>query len=74
MTVGDYTWICMGASVVNNVRVGVGAIVAAGAAVIKDVCDGVLVTGVPTSVCFKKAKDTKRKFFSKIITPLSMVW
>lgn len=43
---GDYTWICMGACVVNNVRVGEGAVVAAGAAVIKDVGDKV-VAGVP---------------------------
>ena len=27
-----------------------------------------------SSVCYKKLKSTKHKFFVKIITPLSMVW
>lgn len=46
-TVGDHAFVGVGAVILPRIRVGVGAIVAAGAVVIRDVGDGETVMGVP---------------------------
>ncbi|MFS3928314.1 acetyltransferase [Priestia flexa] len=48
--VGKRTWICIGASIINNINIGDDSIIAAGAVVIKDVPNNVLVAGVPASI------------------------
>jgi len=48
--VGDLSWIGIGASVRQLVRIGGGVMVGAGAVVIADVPDGVTVAGVPARV------------------------
>lgn len=45
--VGEYAWICTGATISQNVRIGEGAVVAAGAVVTKDVEPYTVVGGVP---------------------------
>ena len=45
--VGDLSWIGIGASVRQSIRLGDGVMVGAGAAVVADVADGVTVMGVP---------------------------
>lgn len=48
--IGDHVWIGVGATILKNVNIGDGAIVAAGALVTKDVPAGALVGGVPAKV------------------------
>ena len=45
--IGDFTWVGIGASVINNLTVGSGVIVAAGAVLTRDFGDSILVAGVP---------------------------
>jgi len=52
VNIGKCTWVCIGSSIANNITIGKNVIVAAGAAVIKDVPDNVIVAGVPA--IFKK--------------------
>ena len=47
VSIGKYTWVCIGSYIANNIKIGRNVIVAAGAAVIKDVPDNVMVAGVP---------------------------
>jgi len=47
VSIGKYTWVCIGSCIANNIKIGRNVIVAAGAAVIKDVPDNVMVAGVP---------------------------
>lgn len=47
ISISDYAWIGVGAIVLKNVRIGKGAVVAAGAVVTKDVPDYMVVGGVP---------------------------
>lgn len=51
--IGLCTWICIGSSVANNIKIGNHVVVAAGAAVIKNIPDNLMVAGVPA----KKIKD-----------------
>ncbi|MBQ9003087.1 MAG: sugar O-acetyltransferase [Eggerthellaceae bacterium] len=48
--IGDEAWIGTGATIMPGVRVGRGAVVAAGAVVTRDVPDGYIVAGVPARV------------------------
>lgn len=48
--INDYAWICTGAIITQGVRIGKGAVVAAGAVVTKDVNDYEIVAGVPAKV------------------------
>lgn len=48
--IGDEAWIGAGATIMPGVRVGRGAVVAAGAVVTRDVPDGCVVAGVPAQV------------------------
>ena len=50
--IDDGVWVGFGASILNGVKIGKGAVVAAGSVVIDNVPDGVLVAGVPAK--FKK--------------------
>ncbi len=52
VNIGKCTWVCIGSSIANNITIGKNVVVAAGAAVIKDVPDNVIVAGVPA--IFKK--------------------
>ncbi|MDG9883156.1 acetyltransferase [Pseudomonas sp. GD04058] len=45
--VGQHSWIGIGASVRELVKIGAGVVVGAGAAVVRDVADGITVVGVP---------------------------
>lgn len=45
--IGDYVWIGIGATILQGVRIGKGAVVCAGAVVTKDVEDYCIVAGVP---------------------------
>ncbi|MDD1512866.1 acetyltransferase [Priestia megaterium] len=48
--VGERTWICIGASIINNINIGCDSVIAAGAVVIKDIPSNVLVAGVPAVI------------------------
>ena len=48
--IDNYTWICIGSSVVNNIKIGQNVIVAAGAAVAENVPDNVMVAGIPAII------------------------
>lgn len=48
--VGKRTWICIGATIINNINIGCDSIIAAGAVVTKDVLSNVLVAGVPAVI------------------------
>ncbi|MCM3539128.1 acetyltransferase [Priestia endophytica] len=48
--VGERTWICIGATIINNIDIGCGSVIAAGAVVTKDVPSNVLVAGVPAFI------------------------
>ena len=50
ITVGDHVWIGMNATILKGVRIGNGAIIAAGAVVTKNVPENALVGGVPAKV------------------------
>lgn len=47
VSVGDFTWICIGASIANNINIGSNSIVAAGATVLTDVVNNTMVAGTP---------------------------
>lgn len=47
IVIEDYAWICTGATIVQGVRIGEGAVVAAGAVVTHDVKPYTVVAGVP---------------------------
>ena len=55
--IGDYAWICGHAIVLPGVKVGEGAVVAAGAVVTKDVEPWTVVGGVPARVIKKRSLD-----------------
>jgi acetyltransferase-like isoleucine patch superfamily enzyme len=50
VTIGDGVWIAQGAIILEGVRIGAHAIVAAGAVVIRDVPPGAIVGGIPGRV------------------------
>lgn len=50
VSVEDKSWICLGARVINNITIGESVTVGAGAVVIEDVEDEMLVVGVPAKV------------------------
>lgn len=49
-TIGTCTWVCIGASIINNINLGKNVIVAAGATIIKNVPDNVMVAGSPATI------------------------
>lgn len=48
--IGKYTWVCMGSSVAHEISVGKNVVIGAGAVVIKDIPDNVMVAGVPATI------------------------
>ncbi|WP_322551816.1 acetyltransferase [Priestia megaterium] len=48
--VGERTWICIGATIINNINIGCDSVIAAGAVVTKDVPSNVIVAGVPAVI------------------------
>lgn len=50
VTIGDNTWICGGVTITGGVKIGSNVIIGAGAVVIKDVPDNVLVAGNPARI------------------------
>jgi sugar O-acyltransferase (sialic acid O-acetyltransferase NeuD family) len=57
VNVGEKTWICIGSSIANNIKIGKNSIIGAGAVVIKDVPNNVMVAGVPARI--KKKYEEK---------------
>jgi sugar O-acyltransferase (sialic acid O-acetyltransferase NeuD family) len=51
--IGNYTWIGLGAGIINNISIGNNVIVGAGSIVISDIKDNVTVVGVPGKVIKK---------------------
>lgn len=45
--IGQYSWVCIGASVSNNISIGKNSIIASGAAVVQNVGENILAGGVP---------------------------
>lgn len=50
VSVGEKSWICLGAKVINNITIGESVTVGAGAVVIDDIEDQALVVGIPAKV------------------------
>ncbi|MEH7019915.1 acetyltransferase [Priestia megaterium] len=48
--VGERTWICIGATIINNINIGCDSVIAAGAVVTKDVPSNALVAGIPAVI------------------------
>lgn len=48
--IGERSWICIGATIINNINIGDDSVIAAGAVVTKDVLSNVLVAGVPAAI------------------------
>lgn len=55
--IGDYAWIGTGAIILQNVKIGKGAVVCAGAVVTKDVPDFTVAGGVPARYIKKRNKE-----------------
>lgn len=58
--IGNDVWIAAGANIINGVKIGDGAVIAAGAVVTKDVEPYSIVTGIP-------AREHKKRFSSEVI-------
>lgn len=69
IVIGDYAWIGANATVLQNVTIGQGAIICAGAVVVKDVPEYAIVGGVPARVIGKRSKDLD--YECKWITPFT---
>jgi acetyltransferase-like isoleucine patch superfamily enzyme len=50
VTIGEKTWICVGSSIANNIKIGNNCVIGAGSVVLKDVPNNVLVAGVPAKI------------------------
>jgi sugar O-acyltransferase (sialic acid O-acetyltransferase NeuD family) len=55
VAIGPYSWVGIGATVINNVSVGSGVIVGAGAVVINDIPDNVTAVGIPAKTIVSKS-------------------
>ena len=58
--IGNYAWICTGATICQNVKIGEGAVVAAGAVVVKDVEPYTVVGGVPAKKIGERKKQEQK--------------
>lgn len=67
--IGDYAWIGANATILQNVTIGRGAVVCAGAVVVNDVPDYAIVGGVPAKVIGKRNNDLD--YECKWITPFT---
>ncbi|MNI67745.1 putative acetyltransferase EpsM [compost metagenome] len=50
VTINDCTWLGVGAKISNNITIGSNVVVAAGAVVISDIPDSVMIAGVPAQI------------------------
>jgi sugar O-acyltransferase (sialic acid O-acetyltransferase NeuD family) len=50
VTIGKYTWVCLGSNIINNIVIGSNTIVASGSVVTKNIPDNVMVAGVPATI------------------------
>jgi len=48
--IGEKTWVCVGSSIANNIKIGNNSIIGAGAVIIKDIPNKVLAVGVPAII------------------------
>jgi len=48
--IGEKTWVCVGSSISNNIKIGDNSVIGAGSVIIKDVPSKVLVAGVPAKI------------------------
>jgi sugar O-acyltransferase (sialic acid O-acetyltransferase NeuD family) len=48
--IGEKTWVCVGSSIANNIKIGNNSIIGAGSVIIKDVPNKVLAAGVPATI------------------------
>lgn len=55
----DYVWVGVGATILRGVKIGEGAIIAAGAVVTKDVPPYTIVGGIPAKYISKRNKDLR---------------
>ncbi len=65
--VDNYAWICTGATICQNVHIGEGAVIAAGAVVVEDVEPYTIVGGVPAK---RIGKRKKQELFYHTSTPI----
>jgi sugar O-acyltransferase (sialic acid O-acetyltransferase NeuD family) len=49
-SIGSCTWACIGSQIINNVNIGRNVVIAAGAVVIDNIPDNVMVTGIPAII------------------------
>lgn len=64
--IDDYVWIGVNATILQNVHIGKGAVVAAGAVVTKDVPPYTIVGGVPAKIIGKRTDDLEYQCLWKI--------
>jgi acetyltransferase-like isoleucine patch superfamily enzyme len=57
ITIDDYAWIGINATILQNVHIGAGAVIAAGSVVTKDVPPYAIVGGVPAKIIGQRNKD-----------------
>lgn len=57
--VGDRAWIALGATILGGVRIGEGAVVAAGSVVTRDVADFAIAAGVPARQVGERTRDLR---------------
>jgi acetyltransferase-like isoleucine patch superfamily enzyme len=57
VVIEDYAWVSCRTVILPNVRIGRGAVVAAGAVVTRDVPDYAIVGGVPAKVIGERSRD-----------------
>jgi sugar O-acyltransferase (sialic acid O-acetyltransferase NeuD family) len=48
--IGEKTWVCVGSSIANNIKIGENSVIGAGSVIIEDVPRKVLVAGVPAKI------------------------
>jgi acetyltransferase-like isoleucine patch superfamily enzyme len=66
IVIDDYVWIGINVTILQNVHIGKGAVVAAGAVVTKDVSPYTIVGGVPAKVIGQRSKDLEYHCSCKI--------
>lgn len=59
--VGDATWVCIGATVLDRIQIGARSIIGAGAVITRDVPEGVVVYGVPGKFVRSVAEQARHK-------------
>ena len=61
INISDYVWIGCGAIILQNVNIGKGAVIAAGAVVTKDIPPYSIAAGVPAKIIGERTKDLDYK-------------